>query len=412
MRRVVITGAGAVSPCGADTVTTWKNVSEGRSGIARIDRFDPSDFASQIAGECTDFDPLMYMPKRRLREAARFIQLAIGATAQAIEHAGFEPSDEQKERVGTFIGVGFCGIEVFEDTCRTLFDKGPRRVSPYFIPSVISNLAPGQVTLEWGFKGPSYTHTSACASGAHAIGDAFRWIQLGHIDAAVAGGAEAAVTPIGVAGFTSMRALSRRNDDPEAASRPFDAGRDGFVIAEGAGVLILEEREAALARGADILAEIVGYGATSDAHHMVQPAPEAEGAQRAMKLALDDAKVSPDDLDYVNAHGTSTPMGDAGELQAVKKLFGAHATSGLAVSSTKSMTGHLLGAAGGLEPVLCVLAMRDGVLPPTINLEDPDRASEGMNLVPNEAQRRPIRALMNNSFGFGGTNCALVLKAP
>jgi len=314
--------------------------------------------------------------------------------------------------VGTFIGVGFCGLEVFEDTCRTLFDKGPRRVSPYFIPSVISNLAPGQVTLDWGFKGPSYTHTSACASGAHAIGDAFRWIQRGEIDAAVAGGAESAVTPIGVAGFMSMRALSRRNDEPELASRPFDADRDGFVIAEGAGVLMLEEREAALARGADVLAEIVGYGATSDAHHMVQPAPEAEGAQRAMKLALADAEMNPEDLDYINAHGTSTQMGDVGELQAIQKIFGAHATDGLAVSSTKSMSGHLLGAAGGLEPVLCVLAIRNGLLPPTINLQNPDPAAAGMNLVPNEAQERPIRALMNNSFGFGGTNCALVLKAP
>ncbi|MGB8330906.1 MAG: beta-ketoacyl-ACP synthase II [Polyangiales bacterium] len=412
MRRVVITGVGTVSPCGADVASTWNNVSEGRSGIARIQCFDPTEFASQIAGECTDFEPLQYMPKRRLREAARFIQLAIAASAQAIKSAGFEPTDEQKERVGTFIGVGFCGLEVFEDTCRTLFDKGPRRVSPYFIPSVISNLAPAQVSLEWGFKGPSYTHTSACASGAHAIGDAFRWIQRGEIDAAVAGGAEAAVTPIGVAGFTSMRALSRRNEEPERASRPFDVDRDGFVIAEGAGVLILEEREAAFARGADILAELVGYGATSDAHHMVQPAPEAEGAQRAMKLALADAKLNPDDIDYINAHGTSTPMGDVEELQAIQRVFGAHATGGLAVSSTKSMTGHLLGAAGGLEPVLCVLAIRDGLVPPTINLDTPDPAAARMNLVPNQAQERPIRAVMNNSFGFGGTNCALVLKAP
>jgi 3-oxoacyl-[acyl-carrier-protein] synthase II len=403
---------GTVSPCGADAVTTWKNVSEGRSGIAPIEGFDATEFASRIAGECSDFDPLQYMQKRRMREAARFIQLAIAASAQAIKTSGFEPTDEQKERVGTFIGVGFCGLEVFEDTCNTLSTKGPRRVSPYFIPSVISNLAPGQVTLDWGFKGPSYTHTSACASGAHAIGDAFRWIQRGEIDAAVAGGAEGAVTPVGVAGFTSMRALSRRNDEPELASRPFDTDRDGFVIAEGAGVLILEEREAAMARGADIFAEIVGYGATSDAHHMVQPAPEAEGAQRAMKLALADAKLNPDDIDYVNAHGTSTPMGDEGELQALQKVFGAHATSGLAVSSTKSMTGHLLGAAGGLEPVLCSLAIRDGLLPPTMNLQNPDPAAAGMNLVPNEAQERPIRALMNNSFGFGGTNCALVLKAP
>jgi len=412
MRRVVITGVGTVSPCGADVATTWKNVSEGRSGIARIESFDATEFASQIAGECSDFEPLKYMPKRRLREAARFIQLAIAATAQAIEISGFEPNDEQKERVGTFIGVGFCGLEVFEDTCRTLFDQGPRRVSPYFIPSVISNLAPGQVTIEWGFKGPSYTHTSACASGAHAIGDAFRWIQRGEIDAAVAGGSEAAVTPIGVAGFTSMRALSRRNDEPELASRPFDADRDGFVIAEGAGVLILEERDAAISRGAEIIAEIVGYGATSDAHHMVQPAPEAEGAQRAMKLAIADAKLNPEDIDYINAHGTSTPQGDVGELQAIQKVFGAHALDGLAVSSTKSMTGHLLGAAGGLEPLLCTLAIRDGLLPPTINLHKPDPAGAGMNLVPNEAQERPIRALMNNSFGFGGTNCALVLKAP
>lgn len=411
MRRVVITGVGTVSPCGADVATTWKNISEGRSGIARIESFDATEFASQIAGECSDFEPLKYMPKRRLREAARFIQLAIAASAQAIESSGFEPNDEQKERVGTFIGVGFCGLEVFEDTCRTLFDQGPRRVSPYFIPSVISNLAPGQVTIEWGFKGPSYTHTSACASGAHAIGDAFRWIQRGEIDAAVAGGSESAVTPIGVAGFTSMRALSRRNDEPELASRPFDADRDGFVIAEGAGVLILEERDAAISRGAEIIAEIVGYGATSDAHHMVQPAPEAEGAQRAMKLAIADAKLNPEDIDYINAHGTSTPQGDVGELQAIQKVFGAHALDGLAVSSTKSMTGHLLGAAGGLEPLLCTLAIRDGLLPPTINLHKPDPAGAGMNLVPNEAQERPIRALMNNSFGFGGTNCALVLGA-
>ncbi len=412
MRRVVITGVGTVSPCGADVSTTWSNISAGRSGIAKIQGFDCTEFTSQIAGECTDFDPLLYMPKRRLREAARFIQLAIAASAQAIEDAGFEPTEEQKERVGTFIGVGFCGLEVFEDTCKTLFEKGPRRVSPYFVPSVISNLAPGQVSLQWGFKGPSYTHTSACASGAHAIGDAFRWIQRGEIDAAVAGGAEAAVTPIGVAAFASMRAVSRRNEAPELASRPFDVERDGFVIAEGAGVLVMEEREAAVARGADILAEIVGYGATSDAYHMVQPAPEAEGAQRAMKIALKDAKMNLEDLDYINAHGTSTPMGDEGELIAIRKVFGAHATEGLAVSSTKSMTGHLLGAAGGLEPLLCVLALRDGLVPPTINLEHPDPAGAGMNLVPNEAQERPIRTVMNNSFGFGGTNCTLVLKAP
>jgi 3-oxoacyl-[acyl-carrier-protein] synthase II len=387
-------------------------VTNGRSGIARITGFDATEFASQIAGECTDFEPLDHMQKRRLRECARFIQLAIVASAEAIKSSGFEPTDEEKERVGTFIGVGFCGLEVFESTCKTLFDKGPRRVSPYFIPSVISNLAPGQVTLDWGFKGPSYTHTSACASGAHSIGDAFKWIQRGDIDAAVAGGAEAAVTAVGVAAFASMRALSRRNDEPELASRPFDTGRDGFVIAEGAGVMLLEERERALARGAEIFCEIVGYGASSDAFHMVQPAPEAEGAQRAMKLALEDAKMNPEDIDYINAHGTSTPMGDVGELTGIQRVFGAHAKDGLAVSSTKSMTGHLLGAAGGLEPVLCAKAMKHGVMPPTINQVELDPAAEGMNVVPNEAQERPVRALMNNSFGFGGTNCALIFKAP
>ncbi|MCZ6807070.1 MAG: beta-ketoacyl-ACP synthase II [Deltaproteobacteria bacterium] len=412
MRRVVITGVGTVSPCGADTATTWENIKAGRSGIARIQAFDPTEFGSQIAGECTDFDPLQYMPKRRLREAARFIHLAIAASTQAIQDAHFEPTDEQKERVGTFIGVGFCGLEAFEDTCKTLFEKGPRRVSPYFIPSVISNLAPGQVSIQYGFKGPSYAHTSACASGAHAIGDAFRWIQRGEIDAAIAGGAEGAVTPVGVAAFSSMRALSRRNDEPEAASRPFDTERDGFVIAEGAGVCVLEERDAAIARGATILAEIVGYGATSDAYHMVQPAPEAEGARRAMKLALADAKMNPDEVDYVNAHGTSTPAGDGEEVKAIRVIFGAHATDGLAVSSTKSMTGHLLGGAGGLEPVLCILSMRDGLMPPTINLRTADDAAAGMNLVPNEAQERQLNAVMNNSFGFGGTNCTLVLKRP
>ncbi|MDH3622773.1 MAG: beta-ketoacyl-ACP synthase II [Myxococcales bacterium] len=410
MRRVVITGVGTVSPCGADTATTWENIKAGRSGIARIQAFDPTEFGSQIAGECTDFDPLEYMPKRRLREAARFIHLAIAASTQAIQAAHFEPTDEQKERVGTFIGVGFCGLEVFEDTCKTLFEKGPRRVSPYFIPSVISNLAPGQVSIQYGFKGPSYTHTSACASGAHAIGDAFRWIQRGEIDAAIAGGAEGAVTPVGVAAFSSMRALSRRNDDPEAASRPFDTERDGFVIAEGAGICVLEEREQAMARGATILAEIVGYGATSDAYHMVQPAPEAEGARRAMNLALEDAKMNPDEVDYVNAHGTSTPAGDVEEIKAIRAVFGAHATDGLAVSSTKSMTGHLLGGAGGLEPALCILSMRDRVIPPTINLGSSDAAAAGMNLVPNEAQERQVNAVMNNSFGFGGTNCTLVLR--
>ena len=412
MRRVVITGVGAVSPCGADVATTWRNVSEGRSGIARIESFDPTGFTSQIAGECSDFDPLDYIQKHRLRETARFSQFAIAASAQAIKSACFEPTDEEKERVGTFIGVGLYGLTMLEDAWKKVRHRGPRRVSPYCIPTGVANFASAQVTLEWGFKGPSYTHSGACASGAHAIGNAFRSIQHGHIDAAVAGGAEAVITPIGVAGYASTGALSRRNDKPELASRPFDADRDGFVIAEGAGVLVLEERAAAIARGAQVLVEIVGYGATSEASHVVEAGPRAEGSQRAMKIALADAQLNPEDLDYVNAHGTSIPMGDRSELEALRRVFGAHATDGLAVSSTKSMTGHLLGASGGLEAVLCTLAIRDAIVPPTINLHHPDPAGAGMNLVPHETQERPIRALMSNSFGLGGTNCTLVMKIP
>ncbi len=409
MRRVVVTGAGAVSPCGSDTESTWKAVLAGRSGIARIEAWDASAFTAQIAGECKGFDPEKYIEKRRLREMARFIHLAVAASQHAIEAAGFEPDDALKERTGTFIGVGMCGLELLEAQAKVLFDKGPRRMSPYFIPAVIQNLAPGQVSMRWGLKGPSYTTTSACSSGAHAIGEAFRWIQRGDMDAAVAGGAEAAVTPLGVGGFCAMRALSTRNDAPAEASRPFDKDRDGFVMAEGAGIFVLEEREAALRRGASILCEIVGYGATADAFHLTQPAPEGEGAQRAMRAAMADAKIDPSDVDYINAHGTSTPHGDINELKAIRAVFGAHASGGLWVSSTKSMHGHLLGAAGGLESVLCALTLRDGCVPPTINLDDPDPACEGLDLVPHEARERKVRYALNNSFGFGGTNVTLVL---
>lgn len=410
MRRVVITGIGAVSPCGKDTRTTWKNVVEGQSGIARIQRWDASELASQIAGECLDFDPEEYVEKKRLREMARFIHLALGASHQAVEAAGFAPDDALKDRTGTFIGVGFCGLEAVEQQHEILTTKGPRRVSPYFIPSAISNLAPGQVSMRYGFRGPSYTTTSACSSGAHAIGEAFRWIQRGGIDAAVAGGAEASVTPLGVAGFAAMRALSKRNDEPERASRPFDLGRDGFVIAEGAGVVVLEEREAAIRRGAPILAEVVGYGATADAYHLTQPAPEGEGAQRAMRAALADAQLDPTEVDYVNAHGTSTPTGDAQELQAIRSVFGAHAQDHLWVSSTKSAHGHLLGAAGGLEAVIAALAIQEDIVPPTLNLDDPDPACEGLELVPHTARERATNVALSNSFGFGGTNVTLVLR--
>jgi 3-oxoacyl-[acyl-carrier-protein] synthase II len=303
-----------------------------------------------------------------------------------------------------------CGLGLIEEQHDVLREKGPRRMTPYFIPGAITNLAPGQVSIRYGLKGPSYTITSACSSGAHAIGEATRWIQRGDIEAAVAGGAEAAITPLGVGGFNAMRALSKRNDEPQKASRPFDRDRDGFVMAEGAGMLVLEEREMALRRGAKIYCEVIGYGATADAFHLSQPAPEAEGAQRAMKASLRDAKINPRDIDYINAHGTSTPAGDINELTAIRKVFGEHATNGLLVSSTKSMTGHLLGAAGGLETVLCALALREGVVPPTINLENPDEGTEGFDLVANVARRKKLNIVLSNSFGFGGTNVSLILK--
>jgi len=410
MRRVVITGVGAISPCGLDTSSTWAAIREGKSGIGPITRFDTADFATKFAGECHGFDPEKYFERKRVREGDTFIHLAMGASVQAVEDSGFQPDDELKERTGTFIGVGMCGLGLIEEQHDVLRDKGPRRMTPYFIPGAIANLAPGQVSIRYGFKGPSSTTTSACASGAHAIGEAMRWIQRGDIDAAVAGGAESAITPLGVGGFNAMRALSKRNDEPQKASRPFDRDRDGFVMAEGAGVLILEERELAKKRGAKIYAEIVGYGATADAFHLSQPAPEAEGAQRAMKQALRDAKVELDAIDYINAHGTSTPAGDINELIAVRRVFGERALGGVMVSSTKSMTGHLLGAAGGLETVLCALALRDEVVPPTINLDNPDEGAAGFDLVPHMARRKALRAVLSNSFGFGGTNVSLILR--
>ncbi len=407
MRRVVVTGVGAITPCGADTESTWKGVVEGRSGIGPITLFDAKDHPSKIAGECRDFDPLRYIEKKRLREGARFIHLALGSTQLAVDAAGFVPTEEEKERVGVFFGVALCGLELIEQQHRTLLEKGPRRISPYFIPATISNLAPGQISMRFGFKGANYTTTSACSSGAHALGEAFRAIRYGDLDAAVAGGSEACVTALGVAGFTAMRALSTRNDEPEKASRPFDKGRDGFVMAEGAAAVILEERERAMARGATILAEVIGYGATSDAFHLTQPAPEGEGAQRAMRKALADGKVDIERVGYVNAHATSTPTGDTQELQALKAVLGPHASHAW-VSATKSVTGHLLGAAGGLEAALTVLAVSRGEIPPTMNLEDPDEEAAGLDLVPNEARRRDLDVAISNSFGFGGTNVTLV----
>lgn len=415
-RRVVVTSVGIVSPLGADTDTSWKSLLAGKSGIAPITRFDATQFSCRIAGECRDFDPEKYIEKKRLREGDRFIHLAVGAADQAVRAVGLDSfTDEQKERIGTFIGTGLCGLELIERVKETLLEKGPRRITPYFIPAAIANLAPGQVSMRFGFKGPNYTTTSACSSGAHAIGEAFRWIQRGDLDQAVAGGAEATITGLGIGGSCAMRALSEENDAPEKASRPFDKKRDGFVAAEGAGILVLEERESALKRGAPILCEIVGYGATSDAYHLTQPAPEGEGAQRAMKHALKDGGIELSRVDYVNAHATSTPIGDRQELLAMRGVFGEHALAkkngkGLWVSATKSMTGHLLGAAGGLEAAITALAIREGVIPPTINLEDPDDDALELDLVPHEARQRKIDVAISNAFGFGGTNVTLAFQ--
>lgn len=409
MRRVVITGIGAVSPCGLDSTTTWDSIKAAKSGIAAINLFDTADYTSRIAGECKGFAPELFVPKRDIRSMDRFIHLAMGAAHETMHTSGISGDDPIKLRTGTLIGVGIGGLGYIESMCKVLAEKGPNRITPYFIPATIANLAPGQVSMKYGLKGVSYTTTSACSSGAHAIGEAFRTIARGELDACVAGGAEAAVTPLGVAGFAAMRAISKRNDAPEKASRPWDVGRDGFVIAEGAGLLFLEEREHAIRRGAKIYGEIVGYGASADAYHLTQPAPEGEGAQRAMQAALADAKLNPDQIDYVNAHGTSTPVGDLLELKAIRQVFGAHATSGLWVSSTKSMTGHLLGAAGGLEALLCTLALDEGVVPPTINLDEPDQEARDIDLVPHESRNRALQYVLSNSFGFGGTNASLIL---
>jgi len=410
MRRVVITGIGAISPCGIGVAESWDAVAAGKSGIAQITRFDTAGYSVSIAGEVKGFDPTRYIEKKRIKEGDTFIHYAIAAADEAVKSAGFEPSEEEKENVGTIIGVGLGGLPMLEAMGRTLESKGPRRISPYFIPAVISNLAPGQLSMRYGYKGASFTTSSACASGAHALGEATRAIRLGEMDACLTGGAEGTVTGLGVAGFSQMRALSTRNDEPEKASRPWDRDRDGFVMGEGAAMLLLEEYEHAKKRGAPILAEVAGYGATADAYHMTSPAPEGEGAQRSMRMALKNAGLQAEDIGYVNAHATSTGVGDINELLAMRHVFGEHARSGLTVSSTKSMTGHLLGAAGALESVFCIEAMRRGVVPPTINLDNPIEETEGLNLVPLHAQEKKMGAVMNNSFGFGGTNATVIFK--
>ncbi|HEV8719924.1 MAG TPA: beta-ketoacyl-ACP synthase II [Candidatus Binatia bacterium] len=409
-RRVVVTGLGLVSPLGTGVEKNWRAVLEGRSGIRKITRFATDGFASRIAGEVPDFKAEDFIESKEIKKMDLFIQYALGAAAMAVEDSGLKIEGEFAEEVGVIIGVGLCGLDTIEVTHKALLDGGPRKISPFFIPKVISNLAAGHIAIRYGAKGVNWTPTSACASGTHAIGEAFHLIRRGLQDAVIAGGAEAAITPLGVGGFASMKALSTRNDEPERASRPFDKERDGFVVGEGSGVLILEEREQALKRGAKIYAEVIGYAANGDAYHMTAPSPEGEGAARCMRLALKDAGIAPSDIDYINAHGTSTEYNDANETTAIKTVFGEQAAK-LPVSSTKSMTGHLLGAAGAVEGVYSVLALRDGVLPPTINYENPDPTCD-LDYVPNKARKAAIEVALSNSFGFGGTNaCAIFRRA-
>ncbi|MFM7141953.1 MAG: beta-ketoacyl-ACP synthase II [Alphaproteobacteria bacterium] len=407
-RRVVVTGVGAVSPLGTGTDLNWQAVLEGRSGVTRIDRFPCDDFPVRIAGQVRDFEPGDWVDRKDAKRMDVFILYALAAAQMAMTQSGLVVAEDEAARVGCVVGVGLGGIISIEETHKAFLEGGLRKVSPFFVPRIIGNLAPGQIAMRFGLRGVNYAPASACASGAHGVGEAFRLVRDGYLDAAVAGGAEAAVAPLGIGGFAAMRALSTRNDEPERASRPFDAGRDGFVLGEGAGLLVIEERERALARGAVPIAEIVGYAANDDAFHITQPPPEGRGAAECMRLALDDAGILPASVGYVNAHGTSTEANDANETAAIKSVFGEHAHR-LAVSSTKSMTGHLLGAAGGLEAVYTALALRDQILPPTINYEVPDPLCD-LDYVPNAARRADFAVAISNSFGFGGTNVCLVMR--
>ncbi len=410
MERVVITGIGLVTPNGIGTAESWRSITAGEAGIATITLFDATAYNSRIAGEVKNFDPTLFTEKKKVKEMARFVQLSVAASKLAMQDGHVELTDEERDRAGCFIGVGLGGLEGIEAMGRKLVEKGPSKISPYFIPSVIANLAAGQVSIAWGLRGPSYCNTSACSSSAHSIGEAFEWIRRGRADLMVAGGSESTITGLGVGGFCAMFALSRRNDEPARASRPFDKGRDGFVIGEGAGTLILESLTRAKRRGANIYAEVTGYGASSDAHHLTQPAPDGAGAQRAMRMALEDAKLDPTAIDYMNAHGTSTQQGDVEESRAIERVFGDHALSKkMWVSSTKSMMGHLLGGAGAVEAAISALAIAKGVVPPTINLEDQDPECR-LDYVPNTARERRIEHAMSNSFGFGGTNASLLIS--
>lgn len=408
-RRVVITGLGAVTPIGNSPAEFWQSLLAGRSGIGPITHFDASRHDCRIAGEVKGFDPLDYLDRKDVKRTDRFVHLAMAATRQALEDADFHITALNAEQVGVILGTGIGGIRVLEEQQTIYLQKGPDRCSPFMVPMMIANMAAGHLAIHFGAKGPNSCTVTACASGSNAIGDAFRLIQRGEVQVAITGGTEAAVTPLSMAGFSAMKALSTRNDTPEQACRPFDRDRDGFVMGEGAGILVLEELEHARARGAKIYAEIVGYGLTCDAHHMTNPAPGGEGAARAMRLALKDAGLQPGDVQHINAHATSTPVGDIAEVQAIKSVFGEHAPR-LAISATKSMTGHLLGGAGGIATVATALAIHHGWVPPTLNLDNPDPECEGLDFVPHKGRQMAVEAALVNAFGFGGHNVTLALR--
>lgn len=407
-RRVVITGAGLVTPLGTGLAKTWENLCAGRSGIDLITRFDTSDYPVKIAAEVRDFEVERFIDAKVAKHLELFVQYAVASAVMAKQDSGLEISETNAHRVGVFTGNGIGGLPTIEQYHQVLMERGPKRITPFFIPMVISNMSAGQTSIIVGAKGPNLSVTTACAAGTHAVGEAFRSISRGDCDAAFTGGSESTVCPLAVAGFNAMKALSKRNDNPQAASRPFDRDRDGFIIAEGGGMLVLEELEQAVKRGARIYAEVAGYGLSGDAYHMAAPPEDGDGAARCMQMALNDAGVNPEEIDYINAHGTSTPLNDVVETRAIKRVFGPHAHK-LAISSTKSMTGHMLGGAGGIEAVFTALSLHHGVMPPTINLDNPDDSCD-LDYVPNQARQAKIRAAVSNSFGFGGTNAVLVMK--
>ena len=407
-RRVVVTGLGMVTPLGIGVERNWEAACSGESGIGPVTKFDATDFTSKIAGEVKDFNPADFLEKQMIRRLDSFIHYAIAGARMAMEDSGLKITDENAHRVGCVTGTGLGGLAMLEQFHEVLLKKGPRKVSPFFIPGIIVNMAPGQIAIEHGAKGPNLSTVTACAAGTHAVGEAFRMVREGIADAIITGGTEATITPLAFAGFCSMRALSTRNDAPQKASRPFELDRDGFIMAEGAGMLILEELNHAIERGADIYAEIVGYGLSGDAYHVTAPSPDGSGAINCMNMALAYAGMKPEGLDYINAHGTSTKLNDLAENKAIKSVFGDHAKK-LAISSTKSMTGHLLGAAGGVEAIFTALTIKHGIIPPTINFDIPDPECD-LDYVPNTARKANVRTAMSSSFGFGGTNACLVFK--